>query len=440
MVFRLIRVCIAALVCGSAVLVHAQGLRSGGAVSSAENPDASNSVTFRGFATLGLARGSSAEFGTVSSYTQKTPVFDRWSADLDSVIGGQVNWRLDDQDSLVAQVVARANEEWGPRPTLAFWQHAFMPQLTLRAGRLPSPLFRDSDIINVGYANLTVRPALPVYLKVNAMQSLDGADLSWQFDWNDVAFGVQAFAGDTGYTHRVHPDGYEDISVNGPRLHGLAFTARSGSVSMRVSRTRMPRYALRSADISNFNVGLGAMASNLRAMGLSAQADALQSYENPIDLSPIYSSIGIDWSPRDWRIIGEWTAFQSNSEVVGTGESWQLTVSRSFDHWSPYVFFSEQKMSPKSANAAAFASTGIPSVDAGLGQIRTGLDYFMQTADISMRSVGLGIRYDLTENLALKVQWEGMSSNFAIPAGSRGAVVTNPPAHQVFSVVLDMMF
>jgi len=398
-------------------------------------------ASFQGFATLGLARGSSAEVGVVSNLAQKNPVFDQWSPNLDSLIGGQATFRFSASDALIAQAVARAGDDWAPRLTLGFWRHQFEDGPTVRVGRITSPLFRDSDVINVGYANLAVRPPLPIYMKVNAMPSFDGIDATWRWTLPSAELGLQAYYGGIGYENRVHPDDARDIKIRGRQMRGLALSLRNGDFSARLAHTVIPHFSFQSPDLDALNAGLTQMSGTLRsAFFRSAQADALGDFFDPLDARSVYTSLGFEWSPDAWRVIGEWTHFESRSKITPSGAAWQLTVGRSFGRWTPYVTASHQSSRPQPMDATAFAPTGSAAFDAGLTAMQGQIAYLRQTADVTMRSEGLGVRIDVADNLALKLQYERLHARYsaAVAPGLAGRV--DPPAGNLFSVVLDMTF
>lgn len=400
-----------------------------------------DAFSIRGFGTYGLARTNRRDYGVVSSYAQKKPVFRSWSDDLDSVLGLQAEWRATRADTAVVQGLAHAGEGWSPRVSLAFWGHEFDGGLRMRLGRLPSPLYYDAAVIHVGFASLSARPALPIYTKTNAMQHIDGFDLSWNTRAGDAVLELQGFFGDGGYTHRVYPSDTSDLEASGRGLRGLALALRSGGLTLRLSRSSVPRFTVRSPEIRRLSAGLEQLAPALQAIpGRAAQAAALAAYRNPMDSHPVYWSAAFDWSRSDWRFIAEWTRFESRADMVGTGNAWQATLGRSFDRLTPFAFVSRQQISLKPLNAAAFAPVGVPQIDAGIAAARAGLEDFRQSSDISLSSAGAGLRYELSDTVALKLQVERLRSGYGLAAAPGVPAAPHPPPSTLLSVTVNFVF
>lgn len=384
------------------------GVSCGAATADPAPPAAS--ILLRGFATFGVARFSDAQTGVVSEYRQRKPVADDWSADLDSVVGGQVEWRLGAHDQLVGQVVARAGRGWRAEPSLAFWQHARDDGLRLRLGRLAAPIFRDSEILNVGYASITMRPPLPVYARINAISYLDGGEIAWRGDIGAFEADIAVHAGSMGYRHRPYRQGVADIDIAIHDLRGIAVNLRHGGWSARLSQTQAGHYARSSSSVDALDAALAAMSANLAAMGRGAQSAALDVYRTAGG-APRYTSFALGWVDPDWRVDAEATQSTTGSPTVGDTAAWQLTVAHIFGRATPYVFVSGQTIRQPPLDAVAFAAVGIPAVDAGLAALRGGIEASRRDADMGMRSAGIGLRYDLRENVALKFQVERLRYN-----------------------------
>jgi hypothetical protein len=408
-----------------------------------------------GFATLGLTHNDNATAGAITSFSQTRPVQRGLSANLDSVLGLQLEWQARPGTSLLLQGVARAGEDLRPQLRSAYVRQELAGGLSVRLGRLRSPLYFDSDIAEIGYANLAVRPPLPLYGMVNSVASLDGGDLQWQRNVGNASLRLQAYAGGYDYTHRFN--NLEPVLSADARLRqvrGLALSANLPDLVLRFSRTEIGQYTMRSAQVDQINGALTQMAAALTqvasnpllpstlAAGLLSKAQALPALSNPFDNRPIYTSLGVDANLQDWRVMAELTEMNSRAALVGKYRGQSLTVARSFDVFTPYVVLARQRRHGPRLDTSALAATGLDTqLDAGLTQLRAGLDLAQQFADLSTRSLSLGLRWDWRENMALKLQLDELRTPSSNTPGAL-AVRSLPFDNKVrlFSVTLDLVF
>jgi len=419
------------------------------------NANINSGLRLSGFATLGLTHNNNATAGAISSFSQLKPAQQGWSANMDTVLGLQLEWQPAQGTTLQLQGVARAGEDMQPRLRIAALRQQLGQGLSLHLGRLRSPLFFDSSIAEIGYANLTVRPAPALYALVNSVASLDGADLQWRLNLGDASLLAQVFGGGYDYTHRFNnfsPALSADASLRG--LLGFSLSANLQGLSLRVSHTEIDRYLLRSEQVSQINGGLQQLSDALQQMArapqlppatlaaLQAKSQGLDALQNPFDNRPTYTSVGLDGNWQRWRLLAELTWIDPRNDLVGRGSGYSLTLARSWGDFTPYLSLAQLKRSSAKLNTAALAPTGLdPQLDVALNQLKQGFNRAQQFADISSRSFSLGLRWDWRENMALKTQLDLVSTP---DSGTPGplTVPTLPFDNklQLFSVTLDLVF
>lgn len=408
-----------------------------GAANAAETPaedsGVSDFVEIRGFGSLGGARLSNGRYGAISSFSQQRPVRDEWSPYLDSVFGLQADVKASQNNALVFQGMWRPGDSDSPVLQFGYWENRSWPSAKIRLGRIPTPMFREMEYFHIGYAQLAVRPALPVYSKLSAISHLDGGDVRWQFEGGDWVYALQLFGGNASYTHQTYLSGYEPLRAKVDQLHGAVVKAMSGNFTFRASHTQVGTTRYESREIRAVNDAISAAASGLRAAGQAAQADLLEAYRNPLDSRNLhYSSLGIDWQPGDWQLIGEMTLLNPNSRMIGVSKAWQMTVGRSFGNITPYVLFARQDTKTPSLTEAAFAAPG-------LGELRDELAAVIKRGDLTMRSLGLGVRYELKSELAVKLQVEKLRWNVPY-VGNENQGSAEVPRATLVSLVMDFVF
>lgn len=414
-----------------------------------------SSVRLSGFATLGLTHNDNGDAGAISSVRQKHPATKGWSGNLDSVLGVQVDWLASDSTSVLLQGVARGGDDLSPELRMGYLRQKLSGEVAMRLGRIRSPLYFDSDVAEIGYGYLMVRPPLPIYSIANNVSSLDGGDLQWRHRFGNAVVLMQGYYGQDAYKHRFYNlTPAEEADVKLRDIGGLGITAFLPNITLHASHTLVGSYTMRGAHISQLNAGLAQMAGTLQAIAanpflppgqaaaLTSKAQQIRSLSNPFDAKPVYTSLGFDASVENWRFLGEWTRFDSQSAMVGKYNGWQLTVGHSFENLTPYVSYARHRRIDDGFDSSALNGTGMDAaLDEGLGQLKAGLDNAAQFANLSMKSISVGTRYDFRDNMAIKFQFDHLTTPGGTVPGFF-AVSRLPMDHTVnlFTVTLDMVF
>lgn len=390
-------------------------------------------VSVRGFGTVGVAKVTNGRYGAISSFGQQHPVRNEWSPYLDSVLGLQADIKASDNNTLVFQGMWRPGDSDSPLLQLGYWESRPWMSTKFRIGRIPTPMFRETEYFHIGYARLAVRPAMPVYTKLSAISHLDGGDFRWQFESGDWVYGLQLFGGNSAYSHQAYLDGYEPFRAKVSQMRGVVIKAISGNFTVRVSHTLVGSTSYESNEITALTNGIDSAAMGLKLNSQNSQAEQLEMYRNLFDSKNIqYSSIGVDWLPENWQLIGEMTLLDPNSHTLGISKAWKLLIGRDFGNFTPYVLFSSQNTKRTTLNESAFAGPL-------LAPLRDELVTAIRRADLSMRSFGAGVRFEINANQAVKFQVEKLRWNVPY-ADSLGDSSEQAPRTTLFSVVMDFVF
>ncbi|NDY94011.1 hypothetical protein [Ideonella livida] len=408
-----------------------------------------------GFATLAANHHDSRTQGVISAFSQRRPAEQGFSAHLDTVGGVQGVWQPVTGSSLHLQAVARAADDFQPAWRMAFLRQQLPQGVSLRLGRLRSPMFFDSDITEIGYANLTVRPAVALYGSVGSVAGLDGGDLQWHHELAGATLLVQAWAGRYDYRHRFY--NLDPVDVAQARLSGIRGLSASLNwpwLTVRASHTRVSRMTLRSPVTGALDAALGQLAGGLRqlaadprlpagtAAALAAQARGVDGLQQVYDSQPRYTSLGLDASHGRWRLLGEWMRLDTRSAMDGAYQGGQLTLGYSRGTLTPYLGAARLHRSSADLDLGALQATGLdPTLDAGLTHTQAGLALARGYADIATRSATLGLRWDGGDTWALKLQADRLRADQASGAGVlalRGLPQGQPV--RLITLALDMVF
>jgi hypothetical protein len=88
------------------------------------------------------------------------------------------------------------NDQFGAELAWAFAKIRLNDDFSLRLGRIGLPVYMISDVRNVGYANIMLRPPNEVYRQVTA-DNADGGDIIYQHSFGDSTITAQAAVGRT---------------------------------------------------------------------------------------------------------------------------------------------------------------------------------------------------------------------------------------------------
>lgn len=438
------------------LLLATTPLVPGPAMAQPDGIRATGPLRWSGFGTLGLVHNDNDGAGVIQSFSQRRPVGQGWSGNLDTVLGLQMDARLADATSVTLQAVARAGDDYQPKLRMAYLRQGIGPDFGVRLGRIRSPFFFDSDVSEIGFGYLMVRPSLPLYaLIANNVPHVDGGDIQWRHQLGTAALLVQAYGGRSSYEqyfYNTSPRSEADGELK--RIRGLALSVSLPQVMVRASHTRVSRFTLHSPQLDQINAALGqfsgamgqastnpALPPPLQA-GIAAQAAAVQGLADPFNGGVDYTSIGFDATLQNWRLMGEWAVFDSKSKIIGRYRGWHGTVGYTIGEFTPYVTASRNDRTSAALDTSALTPTGLsPALDAGLTQTRGALDDAARFANLSSRSVGIGMRWDARANLALKVQYERLKTPsatvpgvFAVPALPIDSTVN------LFSATLNFVF
>ncbi len=176
-------------------------------------------LSFSGFGTVGLVHSSEQQADFTSSILKPNGAgyTHTWSADVDSLIGGQVTADFSSQLSAVLQVISEQNydDTYRPHVEWANVKYQVTPGFSVRAGRTLLPTFLRSDTRKVAYTYPWVRPPLEVYHLVPA-SNINGVDARYRLRSGDI---TNSFAGQlrqcrdhaTGRRHNQREAGVEPV-------------------------------------------------------------------------------------------------------------------------------------------------------------------------------------------------------------------------------------
>lgn len=163
---------------------------------------------FNGFGTVGITRmggESDLDFGMHGQTT------DDWRGDQLSRLAGQVQYGLTDTLSFTGQVITRPlQDKWEVIAEHAYLAWRVNDNLTLRAGRVGTPIYMYSETLNIGFSYPWLRLPEEVYGLVQ-MSNHDGGDILFNYTTGIGTLNFQIGGGHTLEQEMFALDDMHDI-------------------------------------------------------------------------------------------------------------------------------------------------------------------------------------------------------------------------------------
>jgi hypothetical protein len=366
-----------------ATLWHSMGAHSAG--------DDSDVPLFAlsGFGTVGVVHSSEshADFATSLLRPNGAGFSHEWSDDVDSKVGGQIIASFAKDFTAVVQVISeqRFDNTYTPYLEWANIKYQVTPDLSVRLGRTVSPNFLVTEQRKVGYANPWLRPPLEIYNLV-PISGNDGVDATYKLHIGAV---TQSLLATYGRTSATQPDGSTDKAT---RSWVIADTVEYGAMTAHLTYQQ--------ADITVSD--LHSLLSAFRQFGIQGNAIA-EKYDEYNRQGRIISA-GAIYDPEKWFVMAEWGIVELHS-VLGVRSGWYATGGYRVARFTPYLTYGRLKGDSSTSDPGLNVSE-LPVFLAGSAEgLNAALNGILGSVPVQ-RTIALGVRWDLHQNLDLKLQYD----------------------------------
>jgi hypothetical protein len=403
--------------------LFAFGLLLGGAACAQDGKE--TGWTLSGFGTIGAVHSSERNADYTSSVLKAdgAGATRRWSANVDSRLGAQLDYRLDRRWSAVLQVVSEQglDNSYRPRVEWANVKYQATPELALRFGRIALPMFLSADYRKVGYAYPWVRPPVEGYGAL-PFTSSNGVDATLRWSAGPLRNAAQLFYG------RDHVSLTAPLSAHARRIVGISNSTDWGALSVRAN--------LIGAEVTT-DIG----AALFDAFAAEGPAGAAIAHRYEIDHKHArVASIGLNYDPGNWFLMLE--ASRSHTEsLLGATRSVYASAGVRLEAFTPYLSVSRVRATSQTRDDGLATDGLAPAAAARIGQLNGGLNLLLATIP-QQTTAAAGVRWDLAANAALKLQYDRVTPQ----RGSRGTMINLTPAFRsgqtahVASVALDFVY
>ncbi|EAT11706.1 porin [Bermanella marisrubri] len=362
-----------------------------------------------GFATFGIAKSDEEiAYNGVSDQTTWTE-FTR--------AGIQMSFQVNQDSSVVTQIVGRGSEDFNANMEWAYFKHQFTNSLSAKVGRIRGPFYMLSEYLDVGYAVPWAQMPAETYSLLSPFANIDGVDLTWSTDIGWDTLEIKGFYGRTENENFIFDD-----------VMGISATYSAETWSARLATTV--------AGLSFGSGEQGASTANAQALLEGTTAAQLGTQD------AAFTSFGFRYDPGTLLVMGEYTTSSADG-ITQDEDSMYLTVGYRMGAWLPHLTYGMHESTDdkdRELPAGVPASTVVDTDGTTAGDVAA-LVQANSNSDTSR--IGLGVRYDFGAGTALKLQYD------IVDADSTGlfnatqylqAGANAPDSANILTITIDTVF
>ena len=313
-----------------------------------------------------------------------------------SSFGLQLDLKASDKLSFVAQGVASQKNSNAKLLDLVWinGKYNFTDDSSVRIGRMKLATFMYSDIIDVGYSYDWIR--LPDMYSIMPINNYTGIEFSHNMKFDEFSLSSALHFGESqSHTCSNDPGNGEVLPsiIEVDKIYGGSLNFLSDNLSLRVGYGKV-RLTLHNKTMDNALLGLN-------ALGIPRINESIDKYQ--IKNAPVeYLEVGGKYSFNDSYIVGEYMEMNTDT-FLASNKSWYVGTGYNFEDWSPFILYSiiestqNYKDIPITNSSTAAAITYTNNVLSAISKSVT---------SVELQTTSLGLRYNLTENSILKLQYD----------------------------------
>lgn len=355
----------------------------------AEDSETASRFSLNGFGTLGMTRSSSNGAGFVRDLSQPHGSKGEWSANVDSLIGLQANWVLNDQLAVIAQGVSRYHigSSYDPELMWGFVRYDPNGHSSFRLGRLATDFYMYADSRHVGYTYLTVRPSAD-YFGVLPFAHIDGADAQWVLPIGDLLLRTRLHG---GWLNEKLPLADRSWNLQGSRMLGGNISLQSGAWTVRLSSSQLK---------FSHNLPIDELTSGLKQTGMPSAVAAARALD-VADSTSRFDSLGAVYDEGPWQVQFMVSRARHGSQSFQNWQSGYFLAGYRVGSLTPFAGYSWIRSKARSL------STGLPG-GAPFDELNAGVARVLADSHSDQHTTSLGLRWDFRENMDLKIQFDAI--------------------------------
>ncbi len=338
-------------------------------------------IEFDGFLTAGLAVHDQDNATYLDGITKDI------SFDNDSKFGLQITSDISGDMKAVAQLLAAGSDDnYAMDVEWAYLDYALSDNFSLRGGKVKQPVFLISDYFEVGYAYPWIRPPQEVY-RNNPINTIVGMEALYQINFSNMSITLQPYLGSNS---EAVPGTGGAVTFNAENFVGMAFMANTRSFTFQMSY----------------------MQTDVETVSQTVPTAVADGNAN-------LASIGLSWDINNF--VG-YTEYVTRDITDGAVNSMEML----FPDQDAYYLTLGYRMGKYLPHITVASSESAPSTNPGANP------------GVNQDSITLGLRYELNDSAALKMEYQQIDPITGESGLFAGAVTDNKA--NMLSVAIDVIF
>lgn len=311
---------------------------------------------------------------------------DSVTAKPESLVGLQASYEFTPAVSLTVQGILHADDS--ENDSVINWAYlTWQPDdnLVAKFGRLRTPFFALSDVVDVGYSYPWITAPQQVY-NAYLFPTFDGVDLSWGYPIGDLDTSLEGYIG--RYDGEINLNNQStDYTVD--VFGGVVAKAHYNNFELRAS-THHGKVDIGLDDLDTLKSGL-------ELAGYADSADAI-SRQGWVDVH----QLSINYDNLEYFARGEWVSINPDISIAPEIESYYLTGGYNFFPFTVHLTYAQSLVNyPTFPDEIPYTYGTVPQIDQ-LYYAWQGL--MSRLSNDSLRSWTLGARWDVVPKVALKAE------------------------------------
>jgi len=362
----------------------------------AESLWANNGIELSGFGTLGLISTDSEFYGYRRDISQADGAFEH---ELDfnsvSIFGLQLDANINNALDVVYQSVYRDQNDISVDSitSMAFLRYSPHAAWSVRLGRTPVDLFLLSEYRDIGFAYTWAQAPSEVYGMI-PYRHLDGLDITYSTQFSDFTLRSKAYTGKSKADISA-VDFTEEIKID--NIYGVSLTleAMNWAVNVRYTEVKVAQNTSLQKSLSQ---------------GISQIPDAIwpnsASFAESISLlnrNIKYASISGRYDFGSWQLLSEFTHTKSESPVIPELLAGYVSIIKQYKDHAFYLisaFTDSNNFDISVLNVNTQLLSFIPRGPELYHAVNQSMNFYAS----NQQTQSIGWRWDIKENLALKLQ------------------------------------
>ncbi len=366
-----------------------------------------NKFRINGFASFGMAISDEE-----MAYNG---VNDEVSFNRFSKMGVQMTFNLDDNNSVVTQLVSRGENQWNTTAEWAYFKHQFNHNFSSKIGRIRLPAYLLSEFLDVGYAVPWAQMPAETYSSLDPFSNMDGFDLTYSTDVGDNTATIQFAYG------RSADEEYDlkDIMALSAVFQAETWSARAA-------------YATSSLTVVNSTIQ--------SAIGLYG--------EDTENITGTFTSLGFTYDPGSIYFTTEYTKLEVDGVIVDADALYASVGYRMGRLMPVFTYAMTESQDDDEREATQLTAANQTALGGGSAAVAAGLFGLQAANNRNTQRIGLGLRYDIASGTALKVQYDiievddasGLFDDTAWATNAAPPVAANPDGTNILTISIDTVF